>query len=120
MSDAFETFEHAGMTCELHPDWDPMSPAEWDTLGTLAGFHRTRRAYGFADDPYRAEEAYDRRESSDMLRRYLRWQGVAAVPVYFADHGSSGAHVYESDEPNAYLYTTREQCDKLGVRWGDA
>lgn len=120
-SEAFESFEHAGMTCELHPDYEPMSPADWDTLGTLAGFEHVRRNWStFGDDLFRAEEAYDRRESADMLRRYLRWQGIAAVPCYFADYGASGARIYESDSPNCYIYTTREQCEKLGTRWEDA
>ena len=52
----FETFEHAGFVCELHPDEEPMSPANWDNLGTLYDFTPLQREYAVA---YHAEPPID-------------------------------------------------------------
>ena len=110
MSEPFETFEHAGQTCELHQDYEPMSPADWDTLGELRGFDSARWGVSLESPHSGAEEANDR----CILTRYLSLcHGVVAVPFYFADYGSSGARIYESTDPNGYIFTTHDRVTQL-------
>ena len=114
--DALETFEHAGMICELHRDDDEaMSPAEWDTLGTLYALDRSAEYVGFQDHSETHGQAIEASEKSGaVLVRYLRLcHGVIALPVRVEDYGSSGIRLYESDEPNAYIATTHERVSEL-------
>lgn len=115
--EAFESFEHAGMQCELHTDEEPMSPDEWDDqLGTLVGIGGATRDYrAFNESGVDADaEAAERRPG--LLRRYLRMCGLFAVPFYFAEGHGYGASIYETDdEPNGYIYTTPARVAELGA-----
>lgn len=123
--EAFESFEHAGMTCELHQDWDPSSPAEWDQLGTLVNFDRNApgesQPFGIVGSDTDAAE----RGGAALLVRYLRLtRGIIAVPFRFSDYGSSGAHISaasrDEESPSGYIFTTPERCAELGVDLADA
>lgn len=114
MSEPFESFEHAGMTCELHPDHDAMSPAEWDTLGILAGWRNAADWQGIESATQTEQEAAER----GCLVRYLSlFHGKTAVPFRLDDYGSNGQRIYESDEDNAngYIYATAASIEMTGV-----
>ncbi len=120
--EAFESFEHAGFTVELHTDEDPMSPAEWDTLGTLYEFGRAQWN-GMQDAPGDVDEAHDRNRAG-LTVRYLAARGEVAVLVQFQDYGSSGCRLLALDDDDdeiatGYISTTRKRIDELGVPAGD-
>lgn len=101
--ETFETFEHAGFTCELYPDWDATSPAEWDNLGELYQFGRAW-LNGAKDAPGDIEEAHERRRAGLTIRA-LRMQGDAAVLFQFQDYGSSGARILALDDDDDDIAT---------------
>lgn len=113
---AFETFERAGYTCELHTDEEPWSPAEWDNLGTLVAFDPLWHEYRFAErnSTDQEDEALER-GGWKLLARYLRMtQGIIAVPYYYADYGSGRAQIYESTTCGAgFIGTTHTRVDEL-------
>jgi hypothetical protein len=116
---AFETFEHAGYTYELHTDEEPASPAEWDNLGELVAFDPLWREYRFAERNTTSEEDEAlERGGFKMLARYLRMtQGITAVPFRYADHGSNGARIYpertDTESAAGFIYTTDARVDEL-------
>lgn len=119
----FETFEHAGLTCELHYDEEPSSPADWDQLGTLYGFRSLTREYGFTEAADgEAEDAFERGGSA-LLVRYLRTaRGEYAVPFRFVDYGSGGARIHatsiDDERASGYIATTRKRFEELCGAWG--
>jgi hypothetical protein len=40
MSETISTIKHKGYTIEIKHDDDPMSPREWDNMGTMSCFHK--------------------------------------------------------------------------------
>lgn len=84
-----EVFQHAGCLISLYPDDNPSSPADWDTVGTLATAHRNYRFQEELSD----HPAYAR-GGGRMLERYLELSGGAYIPVAMIDH--SGISLYES------------------------
>lgn len=112
-----EKYEHKGYTVEIWQDAEPMSPAEWDTLGTLVAFSGLARNYSFAKETAgsNAEEAIERSDDTALLIRYLRLaEGKFAVPFYFADYGSGGARIWQTNEnPSGYIYTTEKRITEL-------
>lgn len=40
---------------------------------------------------------------------------VAVLPIFYADYGSSGARVYESDDPNGVIFATMDTATRTGV-----
>jgi hypothetical protein len=99
--DPVETFEHHGLTVEIHLDTEPASPREWDNLGEMVAFPRLSREY--------TKSLYDRESTSTeddavarggtaLLARYLSiTEGAIVVPFYFADYGSSGARMWATE-----------------------
>jgi hypothetical protein len=113
-----EKYEHKGYTVEIWQDEEPMSPAEWDTLGTLVAFSDLERNYSFAEETAGSDatEALERSDGDTaLLIRYLRLaEGKFAVPFYFADYGSGGARIWKTDEnPSGYIYTTEKRITEL-------
>lgn len=109
----FETFEYCGCTVELHYDEDPMSPADWDTLGTLVLSRSLDWCpRGVEELDGTEEEARDRR--SGLLARYVSLAlGGLVVPLHVSAD-SRGVTIHEDDdEPNAYFYTTHERITQL-------
>jgi hypothetical protein len=47
IDDTIKTIPYKGYTIKIRPDSDPMSPREWDNLGTMVCFHRN---YSLGDE----------------------------------------------------------------------
>lgn len=115
-----ETFEHGDYTIELHYDEDPSSPADWDTLGTLATAHRSYRFQEELGD----HPAYSR-GGGRLFERYIGITGGATIPVSMGDH--SGIWLYEGHRahwcdpggwdsgPVGYMYVTGEKLAEEGM-----
>lgn len=114
--EAIESYEHAGCTIKLHYDDDPMSPREWDQLGTIITWGRER---GWGDEDLRYEP-------DDTDYSTIRWavrirrerEATVVVPVVLADYGSSGTCTYVTDsweDANAVIIDTPEGREMTGV-----
>lgn len=117
--EAFERFDHAGFVCELHMDEEPVSPADWDTLGTLVGFSGLARGWSFPEREAtgQEEEAFER-GGFRLVARYLRLtSGAIAVPFDFHDYGSSGTRLRSTSEDDrdadGFLVTTPARVVEL-------
>lgn len=132
MSEPFETFEHAGFTIELHPDWDnPPAPSDWDNLGELVSFSPLWREYAYGKDgqtPGREstsqEDAAFERGGWRLLERYLlsACGYVCAIPFRFDDYGSGGCSIRETSDDDrmaGFLVTTADRVEELGAPRGD-
>ncbi len=91
-----EEWQHAGCTCRLVYDDNPMSPDDWDTLGT---FVQWSRSYTFGEPAEGNRLEALRRGGISLLDRYLRIvEGASCiVPVGMIDH--SGISVYAGGGP---------------------
>jgi hypothetical protein len=109
----FETFEHCGCTVELYYDDDPMSPADWDTPGTLVVSRSLDwRPRGVEELDGTEEEARERR--GGLLTRYLSLTFDGLVIPLWVSADSRGVTIHEDDDdPNAYIYTTHERITEL-------
>ncbi len=124
--EAFETFEHAGFTVELHQDYDSGGPGEWDNLGALFAFESKDELNGFADRSDsigQSLEAWDR-ERPGFTVRYLRACGYHAVLFRYEDYGSSGARVVALDDDEdvratGYIACSFERMREEGPVDGD-
>ena len=88
----FDTFEHEGIKVELHYDWDPGDPREWQRLGEMVCWHRR---YNLGDrQPDSQEEEALNRGGFKLLDRYLRIAKGATqvIPLGLIDH--SGISMY--------------------------
>lgn len=129
--EAFESFEHAGFTVELHQDWEASSPADFDNLGELVSFPALWREYAFGKDgqtPGREsteqeDEAFER-GGWRLLERYLLTACgyVCAVPFEFYDYGSGGqvlryteAPASRADRVAGFIVTTADRVEELGA-----
>ena len=110
--DAIETIEKDGWTVSLYGDNDPMSPDEWDRLGTFE--HGLDYTFG---SPQSGDWDRFGDRTWDVYARALSIFGddvAAALPVYVADYGSSGLRAWETaDGANAVLYTTHKRLTEL-------
>lgn len=93
MTEPFETFEHAGFTIKLFPDYDqPDSPRDWCNATEMVCWHRR---YDLGDrQPNSTEIDALERGGLRLLERYLRLcEGVVALqPLGLIDH--SGISMY--------------------------
>lgn len=118
--ESFYTFEHAGCTIELCTDEDPMSPDEWDTLGTVYALSRDAEYQGF-ESPNKthgqAIEAMERRGVAGLVRYLRLCHGLYVLPIDVQDYGSSGIRVSVADEQDndcsAYIATTDARVTAL-------
>lgn len=121
MSDTLiESYEHAGLTVEIHADWDAESPRDWDNVGTLY----LPAMDSTAELPARAHN-YSAAESRplEFAGRYIELTGGVALPVQFSDYGSSGARISAGtadelrgcdDWANGLIWATPE---KIAAEW---
>ena len=70
----------------IRRDDDPVSPREWDNVGTIVSAHRR---YNLADSGAPSIDRHDF-DSWEDVDRYLRDEcgAVAVLPVYLYDHGA--------------------------------
>jgi hypothetical protein len=95
-TDAYEDYTRPnGVRVRIYPDQNPMSPGEWDNLGTL---YLTDRDYGFAE--HVSTEYHD----LPVFIRAHRIAGRVVVPVRFNDYGSCGATIHATHEIDANGY----------------
>lgn len=95
MSDPIETFEHQGVTIEIHPDNDygyhSDGPREYDNLGTILTFHRSGE-YGDVQpedfDWHDEVQASSASEAIEAFTRLLKEREGATVviPVWRYTH----------------------------------
>lgn len=90
--DAYETEQYKGYTIKIVRDDDPMSPRDWDNLGTMICSHRR---YNLGDEQFEA----DRFEGWADVRASLVEAGARIIlPLRLYDHSGitmsvgSGAH----------------------------
>ena len=72
--DKIGTIEYKGYAIEVYYDSDPISPREWDNLGTMVCFHNR---YNLGD-----EHNYEPEEIIELVQR----KDVIALPLYLYDH----------------------------------
>ena len=77
MSDAIETFEHAGQSVEISQDDCDYPPRENDNICIL---HIAHRRYSFGD------ENYNDSESIHAAERQAVAKGDIVFPLYMLDH----------------------------------
>ena len=87
--DAIETYEHAGLTIEIHVDECPESPREWDNAGKLVIYSRygaNHMEVNELDMTFRPEDypGWDELEN-DVLKFY---PGAELLPVYRYVHSA--------------------------------
>ncbi len=123
----FESFEHAGFTVELHPDYDSGGPGEWDNLGDLFSFERGNELQGFAERSDSVGQSFEAQEKErpGLTVRYLRACGYHAVLFQYQDYGSSGARVLALDDDDdaiatGYIACSFEKMTSDGPVDGDA
>jgi hypothetical protein len=134
MSDAYNRFEHAGVIVEIVGDDEPMSPQDNDNAGTLYSWTREfdgdesiRDPDGFGiacdkcggygvdqnDDDCPVCEGTGEVQSGDVARYFAEaYNAALTIPLYFAYYGSTGARIYESDNPNCALVFTQEEINR--------
>lgn len=138
MSDAFETFEHAGLTCNVFQDEDGASfdpRKNYDHAGTMGFTHDLRREYIVGDETVSTDDwATDCRycdgdgckrcddngyrivSPSEWARREL--EAPIAFGLRFEEGHGYGASLYLEDDPesaNGVVYLSRET---LREEWG--
>jgi hypothetical protein len=133
--DAYNRFEHAGVIVEIVGDDEPMSPQDNDNAGTLYSWARDfdgdesiRDPEGFGiacdkcggygvdqdDDDCPVCEGTGEVQSGDVARYFAEaYNAALTIPLYFANYGSTGARIYESDnDPNCALVFTQEEINR--------
>jgi hypothetical protein len=94
-----EQFEHAGRKVTIHVDETPMSPRDWDNLGTMVHWHRR---YDLGDTSFDDWDIGPHTiENPNVALRYLRLiHGAVIVPLGLLDH--SGLSMYAGGGPHAF------------------
>jgi hypothetical protein len=125
--EAFETFEHAGVTVEIHQDYDAGNPFEqFEQLAELVWTereHANRNVNGRVELDHEHYLDPDRFSSTAHMQRYLTlMEGyLVAVPFHLADYGSSGHSATVRDEyadmnrVSGFLVVSEKNREKVGA-----
>ena len=107
-----------GRTLELFQEQDSESPREWDNLGIMVCFHKQ---YRLGDKTDLKSENF---KGWDALEDYLTEEkkAVAILPLYLLDHSgitmkTSSFNDHWDSGQVGFIYTTKEQCKKMGVKF---
>lgn len=115
-SKPIEQIEKDGFVAKILYDEEPVSPKDWDQLGTLVTWSRR---HCFDED---GQKRFG--EPADFLEEAAEG-GWTYLPVAMLDH--SGIHLWVGKGPHSsdsagwdsgqvgYIYTTKERIEKLGV-----
>ena len=112
--EAFETYDHAGCTIELHYDemaWESNGPREWSNLGVMLSFDPREWS---ADRSIR--EHYCESEE-EFVEEYLEGS-THHLLLQYQDYGSSGQRLYVVDDfdiANGVIYDTPETRAECGT-----
>jgi len=109
--DPIEIYERNGLTVNIYPDYDPMSPDDWDNLGTIYTTSRNLQLVGW-------EQLDDSFHSLEVHVRAARRAGCVVVPVRIDDYGSSGARIRAEDDydrANGAIVATPESIAMMGA-----
>lgn len=105
-------------TLEIVNDSDPQSPREWDNIGLVALSHSR---HNFPND---AGINWNDFSSHDEVKQYLKKEkkALCILPVQMYDHSSVSLYVGTTHDKwdggqLGYIYTTREQCAKMGTTY---
>lgn len=133
MMDAFDTYEHAGLTVELHYDDSGVNPRkDSDHAGVIVSFtneYNGDERMGNPSDLTIPCPDCEEAEDSDGCKRcngegevevdiseYMEAMSIGEVvlPLRFSDYGSNGSRLYEydADDANAVIYITDETLQK--------
>jgi len=112
--DAFEVFEHAGLTVELHYDEEPCSPREWENASVMVCWHPDYALGDFQvtnlDGRGAVETRFERDDFRDLetLGRWLRLALGADVvlPLYLLDHSGLSIRAGSTFESDAQGWDT--------------
>lgn len=122
--ETYETEQYKGYTIKIVQDPDPMSPREWDNLGTMVCFHNHYdlgdKGHGYNSGDF---------EGWDDLRRHLEIEEGARIilPLALIDHSgismyiSSGAHPmdpggWDSGQVGFYFVTAEQLRKEYSVK----
>ena len=114
--EAFETFEHEGMTVEIHSDYDAENP--YKSFDQASEILSDVKDYDLGEPIPHPEAWYREDPTSRVMQRYLTMFGgyVLAIPFDFRDYGSGGARVRltepDDDPASGFLVLSREAFDK--------
>lgn len=132
----FETYEHAGMTIELYPEYDAewLDPRQWDNLGIMVCWHPDYYLGDFQitnPDGYGAVKNRFHRDDFDSMEQLARYVGIAEkavciLPLTIYDHSGvtmyvGGKHDYPFDSYGwdttvvGIIYTTPERMELIGT-----
>lgn len=102
------THDATGYTITVAYDCDPMSPREWDNLGTIIGWHRR---YTLSDND---ASSFDAPEDFTL---WLKSNPCICLPVYMYEHSgvclnTTGFNCPWDSGQVGYIYVTLEQVRK--------
>lgn len=91
MDTLVRTEGYRGYTIEIHQDFDPINPREWDTLGTIVHWHRR---YDLGEEKLSHEQARQIDRNGGFYK-WLRRERDAEVilPLTFLDHSVQSIRV---------------------------
>lgn len=107
-----------GRTLELFQEQNSESPREWDNLGIMVCFHKQ---YMLGDKTDLKSGDF---KGWDALEEHLTKEkkAVAILPLYLLDHSGITMKTSSFNDPwdsgqVGFIYTTKEQCKKMGLRF---
>lgn len=115
--DAFETFEHAGLTVKLYYDEDAPNPCEdFDMLTHMACWHRRANL---------GHETIEHMTAKEVIRRANKVGDkiLAILPLYLYEHSGMTIRVGKAGNPFAdrfdsgqvgWAYVTKADAEKMG------